>query len=407
MFAPGPDVVVVGGGPAGAHLALRLAARGHSVVVLDRKRFPRSKPCGEFMSPECLPLLAELGLADAVLARGAHRVAGMDLYGCGRIARGAYAPVGRAPVPFGGGYALRREVLDELSLRAAARAPGVEVREGCRIEGLLRAADGAVLGVCGRDAGNAPFEVRARFTVGADGPRSRVAGELGVRRAVPWLCKFALATRYRGVAPRAHAEVHFFPRGYFAASAVDGGQFTINLVVDRARLPQGRAQLDALFDACLQEVPALRERLAGAERARGFLVTGPLAGRTTRQTFDGAALVGDACGYVDPVTGEGLFAAMRGAALLAETLDAALRAGRTDRRGLDDYVRARRRELAPRALLSTWLQRGLRHPAIVKRVMALLAARPHLTELLVAITGDYVPGRELLRPSVWYRALTR
>jgi flavin-dependent dehydrogenase len=135
------------------------------------------------------------------------------------------------------------------------------------------------------------------------------------------------------------------------------------------------------------------------DRWRGI---GPLAYTTRAQTFPGLALVGDACGYVDPVTGEGVFYALRGAELLAESLTRALEAGRQDRASLMSYRRARTREFAPRRALALTLQRGLRHPALVRAGLARLEAHPRWMDLLIAVAGDYVPLRELARPSVWW-----
>jgi flavin-dependent dehydrogenase len=132
---------------------------------------------------------------------------------------------------------------------------------------------------------------------------------------------------------------------------------------------------------------------------------GPLSGSTTQQTFDGAALVGDACGYVDPVTGEGIFFAIKGAEMLSESIGAALHARRVDRAALRAYVAGRRRELDPRTAFGFLLQRGLRHPRVVRGALALLEARPDLVDVLVSVAGDYVPLRELLSPRVWWRAL--
>jgi flavin-dependent dehydrogenase len=132
---------------------------------------------------------------------------------------------------------------------------------------------------------------------------------------------------------------------------------------------------------------------------------GPLATTTTAQTFEGAALVGDACGYVDPVTGEGIYFALKGAEMLAQSLEWALHGNRRDRAALSGYLSGRRREIEPRARLGRLLQRGLRRPALVRAAFTLLEARPRVTDLIVSTTGDYVPLRELARPSVWLHAL--
>lgn len=405
MLPSQADVLIAGAGPAGAHLALRLARAGFSVLLLDQKRFPRDKPCGEFMSPECLPMLEDLGLRSLLDGVGARRVRGMDLFGYGHHARGSFGPVATAKAPFEFGYAMRREVLDTLTLRAAAARPEVAVLEGWRVADLRRDADGRVVGVIALDPAGQPRDLGASWTVGADGLRSRVANRLGVRRPVPWLQKFAFVLRYAGEFPQDHAEVHMFPGGYFAASPVDGGHFTVNLVVDQAVVPPGRSQVEEMLATTLAATPRLAEKVCGATREPGFQAIGPLACATTRQTGAGWALVGDACGYVDPVTGEGLFFAMRGAERLAAALIGALHAQCTDQRALASYVQARQAEFAPRMFFAKMLQRGLRSPWVTRQVLGVLESRPKLTDLLVAITGDYVPGRALLSPRLWWEAL--
>lgn len=401
------DVIVVGAGPAGSSLAARLGRRGFRVALLERKRFQRHKACGEFMSPECLPALADLGLADKLDELGARRVHGMRLCGHGASSAGRYVPIGSARAPVDHGYAVRRERFDAALLDAARAHPSVEVFEGFGVDGILRGPSGVVEGVSVATPDREARELRARFTIGADGLRSRVAGELGVRRPVPWLRKFALVTRFSGVPADELAEVHLFPGGYFAATSVDGDLFSVNLVLDEGELRSKSGSWDDFLATYLQRAPLLAEKLRGATRVDPVRGVGPLSCRTTRQTFDGAALVGDACGYVDPVTGEGIFFALRGAALLEAPLVAALETGRTDRHSLAAYQRARRRELVPRLAFGRLLQRGMRHPVVVRSLLRLLEARPQLTDLLVAVTGDYVPFRELCRPEVWLHALRR
>lgn len=396
------DVAVVGAGPAGSTTALRLARAGFSVALLDAQRSPRFKPCGEFMSPEVLPMLADLGVRDELAASGAREVRGMLLHGHGRVVRGRFIDVGGAQAPFDHGWAVRREVFDASLVRAAVRA-GVELFEGQRVTSLLRSSEGTVEGV--RCSGRDPRELRARFVVGADGTRSRVASELGVRCETPWLRKVALVTRYSGVPWGERAEVHLLEHGFFAVAPLGSGDVSLNLVLDAAEYERTGLPRDELLEAWLQRTPALGERILRGTRIDPVRGTGAMAMSTTRQTFDGAALVGDASGYVDPITGEGIFFALKGAELLSSTLERALHRGSTDAAALQPYVAARRREIAPRAAFSLLLQRGLRHPRLVHLAFRLLAARPRLADTLVSVTGDYVPLRELARPSVWWHAL--
>jgi flavin-dependent dehydrogenase len=393
------DVLVLGAGPAGSALAWHLANAGHDVVLADKKTFPRPKPCGEFLSPACGPYLAELGVADELAQGGMAIVSGMTLHGFGRRAPGSFRALqqdhGRH------GFGLRREVLD-LSLLQAARQQGVRWLPRHEFAALLCSDDGAVRGALLGTPDRGRMPVRARFVVGADGVRSPVARALGVQRPLPWLDRFALTTHYQGVLEQPRAEVHFVPGGYFAATTVDQGLFGLNLLVDRAALrDRTGADWDAFVAERLQHAPVLAARLAAATRVAPWRGIGPLAFTTRRQAGRGVALCGDACGYVDPLTGEGVYFALWGARALAATVTAALARPRGADALLRDYERQRAREIGPRLWLSKLLQHGLRHPFVVRSCLSLLAARADLADLVVTLTGDSVHPRDLLRPSFW------
>ena len=280
------DVVIAGAGPAGSTTALRLARAGFDVVVVEPKTFPRFKACGEFMSPECLSLLSGLGLAGDVAALGAHAVRGMILHAGHARAHGRFRDVGRACAPFDHGWAVRRDRFDDVLLSAAKHA-GVRVFTGHRAQALLRTGDGSIAGLRTRHSNGEPLDVRARFTIGADGLRSRVARELGVQRAVPWLDKIALTTRYAGVPWSGAAEVHFFEGGYFACTAVDSGLVSLNLVVDRSLYARAECPRDEFLERAFVHAESLGDRLRQGRRVDPVRGLGPLAGRTTAQTFAG------------------------------------------------------------------------------------------------------------------------
>lgn len=396
------DVLIVGAGPAGSSLATHLARRGFAVELCDRRAFPRPKPCGEFLGPQCAPYLRELGVDDRLLARGMRLVHGLALHGFGQEAAGTFLDgPSTAPAPRHG-FGIRREVLDQ-HLLDGARAAGVHCAERTTFAGLLTDASGRVLGasLCGPDGRR---DMRARLTVAADGLRSPIAQALGWRRPLAWLDRFALTSHFANVTAQAVGEVHLFDGGYFAATAVDDGLFGVNLVLDRAALRCRRGDWDAFVAERLALVPAFAARLAPGRRVAPWRGTGPLACSTRRQIAPGVALVGDAAGYVDPLTGEGIYFALWGARRLATAVGAALAAPRHERAELAAYALDRRREIGPRLFLARLLQRGLCHPVVCRQFLRACAALPALCDLLVTMTGGTLHPRDLLRPGAW-RAL--
>ena len=395
-----PDVLVIGAGPAGSSLAIQLARRGFSVAIADKKSFPRHKPCGEFLSPECRPYFSELGLEDALEKLHVRKVYGMTLHAYGAEAPGRFHALPKAPYN-DAGYAIRREVLDTAMLRAAAAMPEVTWLERHDFRSLLRATDGTVEGAVLRDPSGADRPVRAKFTIAADGVHSRVARELSLQQPIAWLDRLALVGRFRGVTEKPGAEVHFVPGGYFAATTVDDGSFHLNLLTDRSALRDRDGDVDAFVQRHIAAAPALAERLRGAQRLEPWRGIGPLAFRTKRQAVPGAALVGDACGYVDPLTGEGIFFALHGARSLAQAIEEAAASPAATDRAMRAYEARRRAEIGPRMALAACIQRGMRHPRLVRWVIGALAHKPRLCDLLVNLTGDAVHPRDLLSPSFW------
>ncbi len=407
MSTPTPpnstQVAIAGAGPAGAACAALLARQGVDVVLLDAQRFPRFKACGEFMSPQCIPLLEQLGVAHAVQRAGARAVRGMELVGHGKRARGHFVDIGRARAPVEHGWALRREVFDA-QLVEHARNCGAQVFEGWRVKEVQRDIDGCVRGLWLRGPSGERRALAAPWTIGADGLRSRVAAALGVQREDPSLRRIALTTRYRNVSTAPIAQAHFFEGGYFALAPVDQELVSVNLVLFTQVYQRAALARDALFDAWVEQIPAVRDVLIPGERVEPVRGLGPLARSTSQQTFDGAALVGDACGYADPITGEGIYFALQGAASLVPPLLDALSAARTDRRALTPYLRARAREIAPRARICRWLAHALARPTFARALLGLVESRRGLADLAVSLSADYAHPTELLRPGVWLRA---
>lgn len=391
------DAVVVGGGPAGSTVATLLRRAGAAVTLCDAARFPRHKICGEYVPPAALESFARLGLLERVEAAAPLRHVGMAVISPdGTKVLGRYRGGAR-------GLALRRYDLDGILLDGARRA-GVDVHEGTRVTALSRAVDG-VLSV-DLQSGES---LRARAVVGADGRNSMVARRLGLRRSEPRHRKWAVMGHFRGVETGGdHGEMIVTPYGYCGINPLPWGLANVCIVVDRADIRSaapGGARLAAFFERHIAAHPLTRRRMAGASLVEGLWATGPMACRASDSIADGVLLVGDAAGFYDPFTGEGIGMALRGAELAAEVLLRALGAGDVTRRALAPYAAARRAAFRDRLRLDRLLQAVLRRPRLADWAARRLDRDRGLADLLAEVAGDTVEARAVLGPGFMARLL--
>jgi geranylgeranyl reductase family protein len=394
------DVIVVGGGPAGAATAGFLARAGHDVLVLDEARFPRDKVCGESVSPEAWRLLAELGAADAVRALRPHPIRGMRLVAPdGTSFCGDY---GQAPE---GGFAVRRPALDA-ALLATARAAGAEVREGVRVSGLL--GQGGPARAVIAENGGGPEVLRARILVAADGRRSVVARRLGLLREHSRLRKYAVRGHWEGMQGlQERGEMHVGAGGYCGVAPLSPASANVTFVLDRAQMGAAGGDLERFYRDRLRRWPSVAERLAGARLLEAPRAIGPLAIQAERVWAPGVLLVGDSAGFYDPFTGEGVTLALRSAELAAGVASGALRSNRAGATAdLSEYDRRRRRATRDKFRVNRLLQEVVARPVVANALARRLLRRPDLADQLVGIAGDLVPARSALGPRFLYELLT-
>jgi flavin-dependent dehydrogenase len=330
----GPDVVIVGAGPAGACAGLVLARAGARVRILDRATFPRDKLCGDTVNPGALARLRALGVADEIEARGV-RVDGMLLTG----ERGV-AVEGRYPDGVSGRAILRRD-LDWILLQHAVAA-GCDVEDGAAVRRALiedgrggRRVTGVAVSVGGHDVA-----LSAPIVIAADGRHSTLSFGLGLARHPPHPRRWAIGAYFEQFAPavpgtgpvsdtrptpvrhgsdtcQTLGEMHVRRGRYIGVAPVPGG--LTNVCVVRGSGPGDPELADprALLARELARDPVLRDRAAGARLVTTPVVLGPLAVDAVPATIDGLLLAGDAAGFIDPMTGDGLRFAVRGAELAA------------------------------------------------------------------------------------------
>jgi geranylgeranyl reductase family protein len=393
----GPDVLVVGGGPAGASAATLAARAGLEVMLVDRAIFPREKACAEYLSPEAARDLENLGVLDEIEAAGAQRLVGMRVVSDdGASAIGRFSAAAGFPPFRSYGLSIRRTLLDPALLRAARRA-GVQVREGVAMERLVRER-GRVVGAVLRDE-SGPSRVRTRAVVGADGLNSRVARQLGVaRRGRPR--RLALVAHVAGLRGLDDCGEMFCEPGWYVGIASQGdGVANVSMVLPMADAGEIARDAEAHFRRRLRSIPELADRAERLEFRGPLLRAGPFARSARRVVADGALLVGDAAGFFDPFTGEGVFAALRGGALAAAALARALAAGgAASRDRLAPYARARRRTFRDKWVLEHVVGLAATHPAVMRRYTGRLGRRAGLADLWVGAAGDGVPARVLFAP---------
>jgi geranylgeranyl reductase family protein len=385
------DVVVVGGGPAGSALACFLAAERHDVLLLDEAVFPRDKVCGEGVSPEAWRLLERMGAAERVRGLCPQPLRGMRLVSPdGTEFRGEYE--GRL------GFAARRTTLDE-ALLDTARARGAEVREGVRVSGLL-VENGLTVGVQAEDE-RGPLEIRGRVVAGADGRRSVVARQLGLLRESRRFRRFSVRGHWTGVdGLSAFGEMHVGGGGYCGIAPLAPALANVAFVLDAREMAAAGGGLEGFYRTALaRRWPRVAERLARATLLEPPRAIGPLALESRGVVAAGALLVGDAAGFYDPFTGEGVTLALRTAELAADAVATALASPAARALpSLDGYARARHAATRDKFRFNRLLQVAVASPLAANAVARRLARRPDLADRLVGIAGDFVPARTALAP---------
>jgi flavin-dependent dehydrogenase len=367
------DVVIVGAGPAGTIASLMLARAGVTVRLLDRARFPRDKLCGDTLNPGTLALLDSTGTGAAV-RRAALPVTGMTVSGPnGATVVGEY-PDGVV------GAALSRRTLDQLLVTAAVSA-GVVFDDGVRVIAAGSSDGGRVTRVAARYAGR-ECVYPSRLIIAADGRASRIGASLGLSAFARRPRRWAFGAYFDGVTgTTTHGEMHVRPNGYVGIAPLPGGIANVCCVRDLGDVSRGG---DVLADAISRD-EHLRRRFTRATRVSGISVLGPLAVDARGAGCPGLLLAGDAAGFVDPMTGDGLRFAVRGGMLAAEYALRELAIGVPQHAELH---LARRREFAAK-----WrVNRALRALVASPRGVALAArASVHWSapvRALITIAGD-------------------
>ncbi len=398
------DVLIVGAGPGGSSLAALLAARGLDVLLLDRATFPRDKTCGDGLTPRAIPVLDRLGVLPELQAAGYQRILGAELHPAGgdpwRLTFADH-PVGLPPY----GLVVPRYELDNLLLENAL-AKGARFLPGFHATAPVRdERSGSVAGVSGELDGKAAVR-RARVTVLAVGANIGLLKGFGLLQKMPPGIN-AIRGYYSGVTNLGpYFEFYFEPElspGYAWVFPLADGRANIGLgVLDRGR-EDGARNLRKL----------LNDFVARSLRLQGAAPTGPTKGFPLRIDFpnlqpggNGFALIGEALGLVNPVTGEGIDLALESAELAAPVIALALERGAVTRHSLAPYERALGEHYAGFFRGVKVLLRLATSPRAIRVLARQAQKKPRLARLIAGINLGVASPWQAFSPLTWWDILT-
>jgi flavin-dependent dehydrogenase len=391
------DVAIVGAGPAGTTLAARLAGSGIRVVALERAPSWQWRAGGVFVSPAAVDALRRTGLDPALLGTVARPIPAMRLETPGgAVVRLTYgAEHGGAPA-----VGLDRSRLDP-GLVTLAEAAGAEIRQGTTVEDVRLGGPGERGARIAVRTRRGPSLLEARIVVGADGAHSIVGRAIAVNR--PTRLPERLGLSYHLPDDRddagVDARLRLIRDGYVGVAPVPGNRVNIGIVLGPSWRPAlARDGAREVAAEIVRNIPASDDDPARWRHARPCdPVEGafPLGVRVTRRAGPGWLLVGDAAGFLDPFTGEGMHRALVSTELAAAAIRAALRGAD---RAFAAYDRQMRRRFASKDAVSWLIQAFLARPAAFEYAARRLASRGHVRATMGLVMGDLVPAGRGLDP---------
>lgn len=378
------DVAIAGAGPAGSLLAAKLGKRGLRVVLLEAGTGTKRKVCGEYLCPKGVELLVS-GDFGRVLD--------------GRVMRGMklFSPSGQSVdsrFPHGSiGLATRRDILDP-ALLDCALGVGVKVRLGTRLEAFSHSG-----GLWKIQAAGESFS--ARMLVGADGRQSLVARKLGVTEPVSH--KRVALHFFAATASETpdYGEMHVLRDGsYVGISPTGKRELNVSVVCGAETAKCGGREA---AERILSLSALLKSRFLPLDS--DVRVSYPISHRVRSVAGPGWALVGDAAGFLDPLTGEGIYQALRSSTLLDQCLWPAFTSERKSLSGaLANYVLEHKRAFAAKSRMNRLFQTLIRYPVACNWVGGALQGNPARANAFIGIVGNvYSPGEGIQR-WLWERS---
>lgn len=382
-----PRSAIIGGGPAGSSLAIRLARSGHDVTLIERERFPRPKLCGEFISPECLRHFEALGVSDAMLGSGGEHIRETRFYD--KHGRSIRVPSkwfnGDGPA-----LSLSRAAMDEHLLRAAQRE-GVKVLEDT-IATRVIVNDGKVEELHCRNADGETRIIEADIFIDATG-RSAVMKKLITRSTGesdppgrPKLVAFKAHLQAENIT-HGRCEIYSFDGGYGGLSPVEDGLANLCFMVGSETARAFGGDAGRLMSEVVCRNPQAKTSLMNAEVKTEWLAVAIQGfGRKVLQPAENVFSIGDAAGFIDPFTGSGILMALESSGILAECMNEASLASVAS-----SYERRYKERFRTRLRLCSILRHAAFHPMLATAAISILSISESTRELIAKRTrGEYM-----------------
>lgn len=379
-----PRIAIVGAGPAGSSLSIRLAQNGFDVFLIEREKFPRHKLCGEFISPECFGHFASLGVLDTMTSAGGDRV----------FETSFYSPNGRSvTVPslvFGEERALslsRAEM--DLQLMDRAKQSGVQVFESS-VPIELREDKGKLTGLLVRTADGNNVSIDADVFVDATGRAAALSRLLKksstTRQAIPVRSRFVgfkAHLRNANLAP-GRCEIYTFRGGYGGITNVEGGLVNLCFLINAEIVREFKSDADEIVRKVVMRSTRAKSALSGAVPVGEWLAVAVNSfGRKPLNPAINLFTVGDSAAFIDPFTGSGMLLALESSELLAEAITENAHNPATI---AEHYSRNYSRRFGSRLRIASLLRRAAFVPFLATLAITFAGASVEITNLLARFT---------------------
>ncbi|MGI8670263.1 MAG: NAD(P)/FAD-dependent oxidoreductase [Aridibacter sp.] len=422
---PKPKIAIVGAGPAGTSLAIRLAKQNFNVTLIEREKFPRHKLCGEFISPECLEHFRELGVLDEMLMRGGDRISQTIFYA--ENGKSVSIPSEWFNGNFNGALGLSRAEMD-FRLMEKAKESGVEVLEECSVIGVLFGKDKEVCGVKIRNSFSEAEHVFSDLTIDATG-RSKVLAKLAERQISD--SKFQISNdemtkvqspkskvqspknknqkpenknqrttnneqrtklvgfkaHFRNVhLPKGVCEIYFFRGGYGGLNYVEDGIANHCFLIKAEIVKEFKGDVERILDEVIFQNVQAKTTLKDAEKLFDWLaVSVDGFGIKDLNPAENLLTVGDAAAFIDPFTGSGMLMAFESAGILADVI---VENQNSFEQIAMEYERLHTMKFKKRLRVCSFMRRLSFAPKFAKLAVSVLSSSRKVREFLARLTRE-------------------